>query len=158
MRTRRTAAGLALRATRAPALLAVLLATSGCGPAPRIGAERDDEPWGGSATTFTEIRTLILEPRCATSACHSGANPVAQPRLDGAAAWDAIVDVPSSVPGYAFVTPESPDESYLLQTLLDGGAADVGGSTSLMPQGETPLDESEIEAIRAWILAGAPND
>lgn len=157
MRTRRIAAGLALRATRAPALLALLIASSGCGPAPEIGAPRDDGG-SGEARTFTEIRTLILEPRCATSACHSGSNPVAQPRLDGAAAWDAIVDVPSSVPGYSFVAPERPDESYLLQTLLDGGAADVGGSTSLMPQGETPLDESEIEAIRAWILAGAPND
>lgn len=157
MRTLRRAAGFTLQATRAPAALLAAALVAACEPGPEVGAKRDGPDGGGSATTFTQIRTLILEPRCATSACHSGANPVAPPRLDGAEAWDAIVDQPSSVPGVLYVDTQTPDDSYLLHTLLDT-AGDVGGSTQRMPQSETELDDSEIEAIRAWIAAGAPND
>jgi hypothetical protein len=159
MRTRGTAAGLASRATLVSAALlaGAALATAGCEPDPIVGAPNGDGGGGGELTTFTEIRTYILEPRCATSACHSGPTPLAMPRLDGPESYDAIVNVPSLGSSLVYVAPDAPDDSYLLHTVTDT-AGDVGGTTIQMPQDDLPLDESEIDAIRAWIAAGAQND
>jgi hypothetical protein len=159
MRTRGTAAGLASRVTRVSAALltGAVLATAGCEPDPLVGAPIGDGGGGGEITTFTQLRTYVLEPRCATSACHSGPTPLATPRLDGPEAYDAIVNVPSLGSSLVYVAPDAPDDSYLLHTVT-GTAGDVGGTTVQMPQDDLPLDESEIEAIRAWIAAGAQND
>lgn len=140
---------------RAAALACVLL-VAGCRPAPEVGPE---VPGGGAgeATTFTEIRLQILEPRCATSACHAGSPPVAEPRLDGPEAYDALVGAPSLQVPMNQVEPFDLANSYLVHKLRKT-AGDVGGVASPMPIGDRELDEAEIAAIEAWILEGAPND
>lgn len=45
-----------------------------------------------------------------------------------------------------------PDESYLLQKLIDTDAS------SRMPQEDDPLSASQIDTIRQWIMEGAPFD
>ena len=55
------------------------------------------------------------------------------------------------------VEPFDPANSYLVLKLR-GTAGDAGGVASPMPIGDAALDESDIQAIEAWIANGAPND
>jgi hypothetical protein len=127
---------------------------SGCDPAPKVGPAR---PAGGpTSATFTGISQDILVPRCASSACHSGTPPAYEPSLDADLAYDAIVGVQATQAPAVLVVPGEPSQSYLVQKLR-GEGGNSGGIATLMPPGD-PLDPSEIEAIEAWIVNGAPND
>ncbi len=55
------------------------------------------------------------------------------------------------------VTPNQPDNSYLVHK-VQGTHLDVGGSGSRMPLGRSPLSQSDIDLIRAWIQAGAQSN
>jgi hypothetical protein len=52
------------------------------------------------------------------------------------------------------VAPGDPETSYLVHK-LDGRSSIVG---SRMPQGGPFLSTTEINAVRAWVTAGAPNN
>lgn len=99
-------------------------------------------PEGGSggnpnASSFTEIETQILTPRCYS--CHtSGA---------GASAGFSFSNYNDLLFGY--VTAGSLD-SALYQS--------VSRSTDPMPRGGTPLNQTELDMVESWILNGAPND
>lgn len=61
------------------------------------------------------------------------------------------------LPSMNRVTPSQPDNSYLVHKVQDTHM-DVGGSGSRMPLARSPLSQSDIDLIRAWIQAGAqPN-
>jgi OmcA/MtrC family decaheme c-type cytochrome len=120
------------------------------------GLSRPDAPL--VAATFSSIAAGILVPRCASAACHGGNPPAAFPQLDGGAARDAIVGVPSQqVSGMALVEPYDPAASYLLLKVR-GEAGTAGGVATPMPIGDAALDPSELAAIEGWIANGAPND
>ncbi len=55
------------------------------------------------------------------------------------------------------VTPGQPDNSYLVHK-VQNTHLDVGGSGFQMPIGRSPLTQTEIDLIRAWISAGAKQD
>jgi hypothetical protein len=61
------------------------------------------------------------------------------------------------VSGLKLVDPFAPDASYLLLKMR-GEAASVGGIATPMPIGDAMLDPSDLAAVEAWILNGAPND
>jgi hypothetical protein len=66
----------------------------------------------------------------------------------------SLVGVPSrEAPDLVRVAPGDPDASYLLQKLTSATPRDG----ERMPP-DQPLASNKIEAIRAWIAAGAPND
>jgi hypothetical protein len=66
------------------------------------------------------------------------------------------VRVPATqVPGLYRVDPARPDSSYLLLK-LEGLAGAVGGIGTQMPLGGQ-LTGPQIDSVRAWIQAGAPN-
>ena len=70
-------------------------------------------------------------------------------------AWAAIVDVPSSErPDLDRIEPGDPANSYLFRKV--SGEGDISGSP--MPLGSQPLSSEQIELLRAWILAGAPDN
>jgi hypothetical protein len=94
----------------------------------------------------------IFNASCANSdACHA-ANRA--PDLLPGRSWAATFDVPSiENPAKVFVAPFDGDASYLLDKIL--GSQSNGAR---MPLGATPLDETQTEAIRAWILEGAANN
>ena len=99
--------------------------------------------------TLDEIQERVFTPTCATTSCHTGANPSGGLDLtDADTSHAALVDMPSSV-GTLLVAPGLPNESYLVQK-LEGTA---GGAR--MPLGGAPLDPTEIAAIRQWIMDGA---
>jgi hypothetical protein len=57
----------------------------------------------------------------------------------------------------ARITPFDPEASYLLHKLNDTQGS-VGGAGSRMPQTEAGLPQSDRDAVRAWIEAGALKD
>lgn len=110
------------------------------------------------SATFSSIAQNILEPRCASAACHGGSSPAVFPRLDAEGAYDAIVGVGSQqASGVMLVKPFDPAASYLLLKLR-GEAGSVGGLATVMPLGDVALDPSDLAAIEAWIANGAPHD
>jgi len=94
----------------------------------------------------------IFDAHC-TSACHEGTNPSESLALSGNA-YDKLVDVSSvQLPSMPLVSPNQPDNSYLLHKLYDTQEL-VGGEGLTMPIG-TDLKDAEIELIERWILQGA---
>jgi hypothetical protein len=102
--------------------------------------------------TLTSLRTDIFTPRCSLASCHGGTNP--ERGLDlGSDPHGTMVNVPSQEdPNVLRVVPGDPDNSLLVQVLL----APVG-SIQQMPPGAV-LPQEDVDRIRAWIEAGAPND
>jgi hypothetical protein len=143
--------------TRSVAALAALVLAA-CAPAPEVGEKQPAQvgPFG-PAERFSTLAQEVFVPRCATASCHAGAFPPADPPLDADLAYGALVGVPSYQAPMILVEPFDPANSYLVLKLR-GTAGDAGGVPSPMPIGDAALDESDIQAIEAWIANGAPND
>ena len=104
---------------------------------------------------------LHVEPtftaNCALGGCHVAPTPAGGLDLRQAQAFGNLVNVVSSqVPHLSRVTPNDPDSSYLIIKLI-GDAALVGGVADQMPPGGA-LRAGQIDTIRLWIDAGAPNN
>jgi hypothetical protein len=115
----------------------------------------------GPAPSFAAIYTDILQPSCAVEGpCHSADTPTGLGLPDAAAAYAALVDVPPA--GIALcgafagdrVTPGDPAASLLIEK-IGNQTPSCGGS---MPPGGALLPADQIETIRAWVAAGAPNN
>lgn len=88
-----------------------------------------------------DIRPLLTN-HCV--GCHSGPKPEA--RYD-VSSYGALLE--SRADGTARIVPGEPDASPLLALVR-------GDQQPRMPLGEPPLAEADIELLRAWIAAGAP--
>lgn len=107
------------------------------------------------SATLQSIQDNVFSPTCATAGCHDGPMgpglPAGQDLSSLASSFASLVGVASEqVPGLQRVNPGNANDSYLIQK-LEGTAA----SGSLMPLGGNPLSQDSIDAIRAWINAGA---
>jgi hypothetical protein len=110
------------------------------------------------AVSFCDQIQPIFTANCALSGCHAGASPQLGQNLSPGRAYASIVGVPSQeVPALDRVEPGNPDDSYLVHK-IEGTAAAVGGVDTRMPLGLGPLPQPDIDLIRAWIAAGAPNN
>jgi hypothetical protein len=114
----------------------------------------------GRAITFDRIQSSILEKQCAFSGCHSLDSEEAGLALEGPGVYDALVNAPATASAAAFagkkrVVPGAPSTSFLMDKLLGTLAP---GEGDRMPSGRSPLGDDDIEAIRKWILAGAPRE
>jgi hypothetical protein len=109
---------------------------------------------GGSGTVtadFDSIQENVFTPIC--SPCHSGATAPKGLMLDAAHSYNDIVGMPSvEQPSLDRVKAGDPDSSYLVQKIE--GAPGISGAQ--MPFMETPLPQSTINAIRQWVMDGAP--
>jgi hypothetical protein len=94
----------------------------------------------------------IFNANCANSdACHANNQ---SPDLLPGRSWNSTFEVPAiQNPAQVYVAPFDADASYLLDKIL--GTQSNGAR---MPLGQTPLDATQTEAIRAWILEGAANN
>lgn len=112
-------------------------------------------PPGPAAATLTEIQDTIFTPRCAFDGCHAGPLPQQGMDLSPGVARGSIVGVPSAeLTMLDRVEPGDPTNSYLWMKLA-GDARIVG---ERMPFGGPYLSDEEIERVRSWIAAGAPDD
>ena len=126
------------------------------------GLDPDGNPSGcappGSGVSFCADVQPIFTASCAFSGCHAGAAPQLGQNLSAGNAYASIVDVPSvEAPALDRVEPGAPDDSYLVHK-IEGTFASVGGSGGRMPLGQGALPQADIDVIRAWIAAGAPNN
>jgi serine/threonine-protein kinase len=98
------------------------------------------EPVGAAAVPPAERVQQILASQCGQ--CHGGARPEAGFRIDD----------PAQLLGKALVVAGKPDQSKLLERIK------APGEDRMPPEGEgrRALKPDEIEAVRAWIEAGAP--
>ena len=105
-----------------------------------------------TAPTFTQVQA-IFTANCAFSGCHGGASPAEGMSLAAGQAFGNIVDEPSNQSGLDRIEPFEPDNSYLIRKL------EGTGSQQRMPAGGAPpLPPAEIQLIRDWTSAGAPNN
>src|SRR5690625_4169477 len=97
--------------------------------------------------------------------CHGGEEATsgsASLNLELPFAYDNLVGVqarPFGEEEFEFfrVTPGVPEVSYLMHKLLDTQSA-VGGRGGQMPRGRDPWTAEQLDLVRQWILAGAPNN
>ncbi len=109
----------------------------------------------GLQASLDSIQANVFAMSCALSGCHTGpAGPGLPQGLDlssADASFANLVGVTSvQDPSTLRVAPGDAGGSYLVQKLE--GTAAVGGR---MPAASPPLDQSTIDAIRAWIDSGA---
>jgi len=110
----------------------------GCSPAPPLS-------W---------IEEQVFHRSCSFATCHAAAGSPAGGLSLGAATFDALVNVKSTLaPDRMRVVPGDPDNSLLFDKI----ASDKPKIGARMPPAQA-LDPEEIEQIRSWILAGAPNN
>jgi hypothetical protein len=108
-------------------------------------------------SSFAAIEKLIFERRgCTAEACHGSA---ASGKLDlrPGAAYENLVDAPSTASDLARVQPGTAVESFLflkLKAAAEPGSVQIAGSP--MPVGLPPLTQNELTAVKLWILKGAP--
>ncbi len=114
-------------------------------------------------STFPHIQDTIFTVTCLDVGCHNGNDQAAGQVLEPGQAYANLVGVVPQNPtaaaeGFLRVDPGKPENSFLITKLTLPTASDplLG---SRMPRNKTPLSDTQIEAIRAWILRGAlPNE
>lgn len=111
-------------------------------------------------TTWKAIQKSILEPGGCV-ACHGGTTKLGGLDLSGPAALSRMINQPAQAP---LTTPMSlimPGEQALsffylkLAAATNGSALPTGGGAP-MPVGKPPVGAKQLEAVRLWIRAGAP--
>jgi len=116
-----------------------------------------------STVSFSQDIIPMFVESC--TACHGGDEATsgsAGLNLEAPFAYDNLVGVqarPYAEEEFEFfrVTPGKPEVSYLMHKLL-GTQDAVGGRGTQMPRGMDPWTEEQLNLVREWILAGAPNN
>jgi hypothetical protein len=100
-------------------------------------------------TDILRIFTNNGTQTCSQSKCHSGNRPSGDLNLTASQAYKNIVNVTSHAhANQKRVVPGDADNSYLFQQ-VDSGT---------MPKDKEPLSSADIDLLRRWIEAGAPNN
>ncbi len=108
-------------------------------------------------TLSGDVQTIFTST-CTFPGCHAGTNPQRGMNLSVGQTFANVVNVPAmELSTMNRVTPGQPDDSYLVHK-VQGTHLAVGGSGFQMPIGRSPLTQTEIDLIRAWISAGAKQD
>ena len=143
------------------ALTALATACGGAGGGSTTGVPSTDPTPGPSCeqfdSTFAAIQKVVFENKgCTQDVCHGSARSGGLDLRPGAA-YANLLEVPSTSSPNPRIQPGEPSESFLFQKL---SAATLPGSFTIngspMPSGLEPLSENELQAIRLWIEAGAP--
>ncbi|MBM4269229.1 MAG: hypothetical protein FJ144_21920 [Deltaproteobacteria bacterium] len=145
-------------------VLALLLAACGGsgsgsgGPPPDgSGASCAEGAETSFASTWDGIQTVVFERHgCTAEACHGGAASGGLV-LSSEVAYANVVEVPAVSSRLRLIEPGDEERSYLWRKLAAGtrpGRIEIAGSP--MPNGAPPLSEDELELLRLWIYAGAP--
>jgi hypothetical protein len=109
------------------------------------------------ASTWEAIQEIIFDRHsCTQQVCHGSA---ASGGLDlrPEVAYQNLVEHPSTSYRFARVTPGDNDRSFLwLKLAANTLPGTVTGVGTPMPSGLPPISEDELELLRRWIYAGAP--
>jgi len=100
--------------------------------------------------------SLVLEINC--GGCHDADTPSGELPLVGDDAYDALMQSADIDPAFARVVPGDLARSYLWLKLTNAAAIDGSPMPTSPVTGWRPLPTAELEAIRTWILDGAPRE
>ncbi|APR78279.1 Hypothetical protein A7982_03626 [Minicystis rosea] len=108
---------------------------------------------GSQAPTFADVFEKVFKPaNCTNGSCHYGAGFSLTSKENAIAALVGTAASGPGCPDIDRVTPGDPEHS-LLYLKVSMATPPCGNR---MPPSDTHLDASQIELIRAWIEAGAP--
>jgi hypothetical protein len=131
----------------------VLLAFASCAGDGVIDTSAEPPP--PDAPTLSSLQSSIFTPRCALPFCHTGTTPQQGMNLSDGMTFASTVGVNANeLSGFKRVDPGHAADSYLYMKVA-GDPRIVG---QRMPGDGTILSAADIEAIRAWIDAGAQNN
>ena len=134
------------------ALLALLVA---CSPGAPQATEWADEP--SFDALFTRVHQEVLRPNCALATCHDG-HFEPDFRTVTSAYYTTVLHPPvkNSKDGrFVYrVVPGSPEESLLIERVTN--CCFIDGNDRMPLLGEA-LKPHEIDLLREWIAAGAPD-
>lgn len=109
-------------------------------------------------STWQAIQQRVLEDNgCTNLLCHGSSPGQADLDLSAGVAYGELLDIASTGSPYDRVEPASPISSSLYLKLLKAADPSVDIAGDGMPTGLGPIDADLIEAVRVWILAGAPD-
>lgn len=148
-RANRPRAHLVLPAALALAAVAVSLGAvddSAAASPDRMDATVAAQEAPGDTVSFAEDLLPIFKAKCAE--CHGAEDENGEVWEEGGLNLLSYERVMQGSEFGPVVEPGKPDESFLLEQVVVGE----------MPQEGELLPEEEIEMIRAWIVAGAPNN
>jgi mono/diheme cytochrome c family protein len=109
---------------------------------------------GTAAISFRKQVQPIFDANCVV--CHQSGGAQAGLVLEDGKAYANLVEQRSHESPMALVTPGSAENSYLLHK-ISGTQAAAHGDGARMPLGGQ-LDSSDIDIVRAWIVAGAQDN
>jgi len=107
---------------------------------------------------FSVIQKKIFNESCDASSCHGSGMKGGLGLMPGQS-YAQLISIPGTAdkhntPSFPRVKPGSPDSSFLLIKLV----APDSDQGEIMPKGNDRLSPHQIDAIRQWILAGAPEN
>lgn len=110
------------------------------------------------ASTFEAIQATVFERRgCTAEACH-GSGAAGGLELTADVAYANLFEAPSTASTLSRVHPRTKERSFLWWKLLAATDETVEIAGSPMPLGTAPLTDDELELVRLWIQAGAPEE
>ncbi len=117
----------------------------GCG----AGETCDGSSCVAGSVSFADVFAIFEQKSCARAGCHTGVNaPEGLVLSSEQAAQSDLVDVSSGqCSGKKLVLPGDSAQSYLVNKLTGSGMC----SGSQMPKGSTPLNNAQLDTVRAWI-------
>ncbi|HTY09904.1 MAG TPA: cytochrome c [Bacteroidota bacterium] len=107
---------------------------------------------------LSSIQKEIFDESCNAPSCH-GSGKKGNLSLVKGNSFTQLVGVGSTMdkknlPQFLRVKPGNPDSSFLVVKLI----APDSSQGEIMPKGADKLTQNEIDAIRRWILSGAPDN
>jgi cysteine-rich repeat protein len=108
--------------------------------------------------TYCDLVPMVWKFNCVKAGCHLDASPKAGLDLE-VGAWRELVCAPAETAdgaGKCRVAPRDLEGSYLWTRLTGDGLGDCEDACKVMPSPSGGLCHEKYEAIRDWILAGAP--
>jgi hypothetical protein len=127
----------------------------GCGIACAPGQTCQDGKCacGDTSFSFQSDVAPALDAGCTNAGCHSGTRPKEALDLTVSKSYAELVGIEAAQcnDGRLLVEPGAPEKSYLVHKLTGKNLC----SGSQMPKAGTSIPQRELEAITAWICAGA---
>ncbi len=113
-------------------------------------------------SSFAQLQELVIEPQC--NSCHADGKPFAIQSglvLDAKVAYKNLINAPVKdavgiAHGMKQVVPGKPEESFLYTKLILWDPKQLQHFGSPMPLGTRSLSVGQLDFVKKWILAGAP--
>jgi hypothetical protein len=112
---------------------------------------------GTTTATLSSLQTTIFTPSCALSACHNSTDPQNGLDLSAGKSFKSMNEA-SPHAELKRIDTTTPENSLMYKVLLGDVAVASGDEVGKMPDGKAALSQDKIDAVKAWIAAGAKDD